>query len=150
MSDAAFGGVVLLDNSAWARMLIGRVPAGVQRRWEAAVGRNEIAACDPFRLEALYSARDAVEYNGLAQELDALLAAPCDRETWILARRAQAALAAAPGISHRVRGVDLLIAAAAHQHRMGVLHYDHDFDVISQHTPLEFASVWLAPRGTLG
>lgn len=30
-----------------------------------------------------------------------------------------------------------------------VLHYDNDFEVILAKTDLEFASVWLAPRGEL-
>jgi len=33
--------------------------------------------------------------------------------------------------------------------RLGGLHYDHDYDVIAQHTDLEFDSVWLAPCGSL-
>ncbi len=52
-------------------------------------------------------------------------------------------------VSHRVKVADLLVAAAAHQADAGVLHYDHDFDTLAQHTELEFRSVRQAPRGTL-
>jgi hypothetical protein len=34
-------------------------------------------------------------------------------------------------------------------HHLGVLHYDHDYDVIADRTDLRFASVWLADPGTL-
>jgi predicted nucleic acid-binding protein len=39
-----------------------------------------------------------------------------------------------------------LIAATAN---IGVLHYDHDYDTISEHTSLAFPSVWVAPRGCM-
>jgi hypothetical protein len=31
-----------------------------------------------------------------------------------------------------------------------VLHYDHDYDTIEQHTSLSFNGVWAAPRGSIG
>jgi hypothetical protein len=30
-----------------------------------------------------------------------------------------------------------------------VLHYDSDFDLIAEHTELEFESRWISPRGSL-
>ena len=44
---------------------------------------------------------------------------------------------------------DLLIAALAAQHRVGVLHYDADYDVILKRGGEHFVSDWLAPRGSL-
>ncbi|HTU78397.1 MAG TPA: hypothetical protein VMF09_06525 [Solirubrobacteraceae bacterium] len=32
--------------------------------------------------------------------------------------------------------------------RLGVLHHDHDCDIIVEHASLSFAGVWAAPRGT--
>ena len=32
---------------------------------------------------------------------------------------------------------------------LGVLHYDHDYDLLTERTDLLFESVWLAPRGSL-
>ena len=43
----------------------------------------------------------------------------------------------------------MLVAAIADRHGLGILHYDHDYDLIAERTDLEFESVWLAPRGTL-
>ena len=149
MAESAFGGPVIVDNSAWARLLRGRVSEAIRARWVEALERDEILVCDPFRLEALYSARDAEHFATLSAELDALCQAPCDENVWQLAHRAQAALARDRRVSHRVAPVDLLVAAAAHRHGVGVLHYDHDFELLSQHTELKFRSRWLARRGSL-
>jgi predicted nucleic acid-binding protein len=58
-----------------------------------------------------------------------------------MAAEAQAALAADPAVSHRVRPIDLLLAAVADQNAPGALHYDHDYDTSREHTPLAFRSV---------
>jgi predicted nucleic acid-binding protein len=50
---------------------------------------------------------------------------------------------------HRLPPVDLLIAALADRNGLGILHYDHDYDLIAEKTDLTFDSVWLADRGTL-
>jgi predicted nucleic acid-binding protein len=50
------------------------------------------------------------------------------RQAAAAAVTAQAELAAVPGISYRVKPVDLLIAATAAEHNLGVLHHDHDYD----------------------
>jgi predicted nucleic acid-binding protein len=63
--------------------------------------------------------------------------------------QAQEELAVAPRVSHRIKPVDLLIAAVAASEGLGVLHYDGDYDTISEHTSLRFASVWVAPRGSI-
>jgi predicted nucleic acid-binding protein len=149
VADPGFGGPVILDNSAWSRLLGGRVPIAVARRWEQALARDEILVCEPFRLEALYSARDTKDYMSLSEELDALGQAPCDQVVWQLAQSAQRTLASDRRVSHRIKPVDLLVAAAAHHHDVGVLHYDHDFDILAKHAGLSFTSRWLAKRGTL-
>jgi hypothetical protein len=43
----------------------------------------------------------------------------------------------------------VLVAALADRHSLGVLHYDHDYDLIADKTDLDLESVWLAPAGTL-
>jgi predicted nucleic acid-binding protein len=49
-----------------------------------------------------------------------------------------------------VKPVDLLIASIASTEGLGVLHSDHDYDTIAEHTSLSFPSVWVAPRGDIG
>jgi len=60
---------------------------------------------------------------------------------------AQAQLARAG--HHRLPPVDVLIAALADRHNVGVLHYDHDYDLIAEKTDLRFDGVWLPARDTL-
>jgi len=45
--------------------------------------------------------------------------------------------------------VDLLMAAIAERHDVGVLHCDSDYDVLRAKTDLRFTRVWLAPRGSI-
>lgn len=149
MSVLIYDGRTLLDNSAWAHLLLGHVRGKHLTAWRAAIDADEVVVCDPFRLEALYSARDRVEYEELLEELGALPQAPSDAHTWQLAQRAQGALAADRRVSHRVKIADLLVAASAHQHGLHVLHYDADYDLLQAHSGLTFRSVWIAPRGSL-
>ena len=50
---------------------------------------------------------------------------------------------------HRIPPADLLLAALAERHQLGILHYDRDYDLIAARTDLLFASEWLAPAGSL-
>jgi predicted nucleic acid-binding protein len=149
MADPDYGGPVLLDNSAWARVGLGRLRGTDRDRFERAVRADELVVCPPFALEALYSARSSEDYLQLAAELGGFRRVPANERTWQIASDAQSALAADPAVSHRVKPIDLLVAAVADQHALGILHYDHDYDTIRDHTPLTFRSVWIAPRGSL-
>ena len=104
-------------------------------------------ACLPFVLEAGYSARDAGEHAKLRGELLALPWASIDAAVERRTVDAQRQLARAG--HHRLPPIDVLIAALADHHGLGVLHYDGDYDLISDGTDLSFDSVWLARRGSL-
>lgn len=138
---------LLLDNSAWARL--GDPTLSHERAEEIAdaLEAGQVAACLPFLLEAGYSARNAHEHDQLLAELRALPQYGIDDAVEQRALDAQAQLARAG--HHRLPPVDLLIAALAERHDLGVLHYDHDYDVIAGRTDLSFDSVWLATRGSL-
>jgi predicted nucleic acid-binding protein len=138
---------LLLDNSAWVRLAD---PALATERADEIAGALEsgrIAACLPFLLEAGYSARDAREHDQLLAELLSLPQYHLDEAVEQRALDAQAQLAR--GGHHRMPPVDLLVAAVADRHGIGVLHYDHDYDLIAERTDLAFDSVWLSARGTL-
>jgi predicted nucleic acid-binding protein len=148
MADpAGYGLPVLLDNSAWSRIGLGRLTGDAAERFVRAVRDGDVIVCPPFALEALYSARDAAGFRALEEELASFPQAIANEGTWRLAAEAQRALTEERSVSHRVKAIDLLIAAVAHQNACGVLHYDHDYDVIAAHTPLTFPSVWVAERG---
>ncbi|HEX8065209.1 MAG TPA: PIN domain-containing protein [Thermoleophilaceae bacterium] len=138
---------LLLDNSAWARLGHKSLP---QRRADEiadALEERRIATCLPFLLEAGYSARNARDHAELIEELLALPLLRIDEEIEHRALDAQGQLARAG--HHRLPPVDLIVAAVAERHGVGVLHYDRDYDVLDEKTDLRFDSVWLAPAGTL-
>jgi hypothetical protein len=140
--------LLLLDNSAWARLELPALPD--ERRAEVAtmIEHGEIAVCSPFLLEAGWSARSAEHHD---QPLADLLHLP---RLWINAEVEDAALDAQRDLAHRghhrsASPSDVLIAACAHVHGAGVLHYDRDYDVLAELTGLAFESQWLASAGTL-
>jgi predicted nucleic acid-binding protein len=145
-----YGQGLLFDNSVWARLLDGRLDGSAREKFETALADGELWTCLPTLLEMRYSARDSEAFALTAMRLDALPHAPLGGESTAAAVTAQAELAAAAGISHRVKPVDLLIASLAATRGLGVLHYDHDYDTIAQHTSLSFDSIWVAPRGSMG
>jgi predicted nucleic acid-binding protein len=140
-------GPVLLDNSAWARL--GNPELALERldAIAEAVQSSRVATCLPFLLEAGYSARSAAGHDALMEELEALPHFHVDEEVERRATDAQRQLARAG--HHRLPPVDLLVAAIADRHGIGVLHYDRDYDLIASKTDLSFQSVWLAPAGAL-
>jgi predicted nucleic acid-binding protein len=142
--------LALLDTSAWARVLDGRIDGPAAKRIAARIERGELATTEPLMLEMRYSARDAEDFARLAEELDALPLLAFDRSAVKRAVDAQAQLAECRSVSHRVKPVDLLVAGVADRHQAAILHYDNDYDLIAEHTDLSFESVWAAERGSAG
>jgi hypothetical protein len=140
----------LLDTSVWARLRDDRLGDGIATALTTRIERGEIGLTEPSLLEMLYSARDGREFATLAEELGALPRFTLDPPAVAMALDAQAQLAAAPGVSHRVKPLDLLVAAVAARHAVAVVHYDADYDTIAEHTDLAFESVWAAERGSAG
>jgi predicted nucleic acid-binding protein len=139
--------VLLLDNSAWSRLLQGVVPkdrANVIGDW---MDRREVAICLPFLLEAGYSALSAVKHRTMMAQFDEMPRIAIDREVERIALQAQRELAEIG--HHRLKPMDVIIAACAHKAEAGVLHYDGDYDILAERTSLIFESEWLAPPGTL-
>ena len=132
------------DTSAWARA--GR--PGLRREWERALERDQIVSCPIVQLELLYSSRDAESFDAIAAGLAGIREAPVNRSVTRAATAAYRELAHRSPLFHRsVRLPDLLVAAAAADAGLGVLHYDADYDTLAE--VLRFESRWLAPRGSL-
>ncbi len=81
--------------------------------------------------------------------LDNFARADADTDSWLIAERTQQELARNPAVSHRISMPDMLLATIASQHGLGVMHYDSDYDLLAEHTGLEFESVWIAPPGSV-
>jgi predicted nucleic acid-binding protein len=139
--------VLLLDNSAWSRILQGRLSRPRAQEIGEQIEARQIGACLPFLLEAGYSARSAADRKQMMARLERFPRVTVDGKTESLALRAQRELAEVG--HHRLPPIDVMIAACADRAEAGVLHYDADYDLLAKHTGLRFESVWLAPAGTL-
>jgi hypothetical protein len=139
--------LLLFDQSAWSRLISDSVPEDRQEVVLDWIEAGRMGTCLPFLLEAGYSAQTAEDHRITVARLKRLTYLPIDREVERLAQRAQRELAKAG--HHRLSPIDLIIAACAAQAQGGVLHCDRDYDLILEHTSLEFESVWLAEPGTL-
>jgi predicted nucleic acid-binding protein len=144
VSTAVYGGLVYIaDTSA-------RVRAShptVSEEWSAALRSRQIATCAITTLELLYAARNADEFRELETDEATL------RDVPITVSVQRAAIGALRDLStkgagyHRVKLPDALIAAAAQQAAIGVLHYDHHYDRLAE--VLDFDSRWIAAPGSL-
>lgn len=133
-----------VDTSAWHHSTEPRVAAVWRQHLEA----DELVLCSQVRLEILFSAQSAEDYDALAQELSGLPTIPTDTPTFERALEVQRLLAHVGGLHHRsVKIADLVIAAAAEAAQATVLHYDSDYERIAALTsqPIE----WIAPPGSL-
>jgi predicted nucleic acid-binding protein len=133
--------LLLLDNSAWSRLLTGSVPKRQAERIAGWMDEQQLAVCLPFLLEAGYSARSAGDHAKMVGRLEQLPRVPVEEKIERAALEAQRELASIG--HHRLPPTDLVIAACADQAAGGVLHCDGDYDLILQHTRLSFDSIWV-------
>ncbi|MEU5868334.1 MULTISPECIES: PIN domain-containing protein [unclassified Nonomuraea] len=138
------GVVYLIDKSALARM---PHPA-VHQALEALMLDRTLAVCEVTQLEVLHSARDPKGYEKDARHLREgfRLLSITHRKVGGRALEVQAMLAGRS--HHQAVGLnDLLIAACAEVHQATILHYDRDFDIISEVTGQP--ALWVAPPGSI-
>jgi predicted nucleic acid-binding protein len=138
------GRTYIADTSAWVHA----PDPAVRRDWAAALSSGQIATCPIVKLELLHSARDGDDYDRIDAMLGAFRDVPITRSVTDAALAAFRELAHVHPLYHRgVRFPDLLIAAAAQEASVGVLHYDAHFDRLSE--VLDFETRWMAPAGSL-
>lgn len=131
----------LLDSSVLTRLHHAQVRDAVQ----PAAERGELGRAGISDLEIGYSARDASEWDQLADGLEAFVLVETTADHLQRARQVQRMLAAKHQRGRKVP--DLLIAAAAEFHGLTVLHYDADFDRIAAVTGQ--ACEWIVPAGSV-
>jgi predicted nucleic acid-binding protein len=139
--------VLLLDNSAWARIVGGVLDdqrAGTVAEW---IEQRQLATCLPFLLEVGYSAQSGADHKAILDELESFPSVGLTVDTERRAAQTQRELAATG--HHRLAPIDIMIAACAHEVGAGVLHYDRHYDILATSTSLQFQSEWLVPPGTL-
>lgn len=131
----------LVDTSVLTRL---RSPA-VRAALEPLTATGRVARAGISDLEIGYSARTAGEWDALHEASNVFSLIETDRRHVQRARQVQRILASR---SQRGRKIpDLLIAAAAEEAGLVVLHYDADFDRIAAATgqPCQ----WIVPAGII-
>lgn len=119
----------LIDTSALARVLLRRATDD----WERRIGAGLVAMCDLTELELLYSARSAEDRATIRERLTLFTWCPMPEGVYRRARVVQEQLTAKG--EHRSAGpVDLLLAAAAEEAGLTLLHFDRDFETIARTT----------------
>jgi len=133
----------LADQSAIARL---HVPA-VEQVLAPLLSAGRVATCGMVELEVLYSARNATDHAAVRElrvtEYEWL---PIEDADFRRALDVQAELAGR-GQHRAARLPDLVIAATAERHRVALLHYDADYELISTVTKQPMR--WVVPRGSV-
>lgn len=132
----------LADTSVLSRAA--RVPE-IGRRIADLRRSGSLWTCDVVSLEVGYSARNHAEWDAVQQAQARLHQARVTQSTAGRALEVQGLLAQRG--HHRVALPDLIIAAAAEETGVAVLHYDRDYDTIADitHQPVE----WVVPAGSV-
>ncbi|MFM7246234.1 MAG: PIN domain-containing protein [Actinomycetota bacterium] len=134
----------LIDSSAliWAER--GPGAAGVDElRFRIAAG--EIGLCAPVELEVLRGVGTPAAHAELADRLCGFPHVHVGEAVFARALAIQRELAALPGPRHRsVAPTDLLVAAAAIESELPLLHRDRDFEAIAEVTGQP--QRWVGPR----
>lgn len=132
----------LLDSSGliWIR----RHP-GTVSELDAHVVAGDVALCEPVTLEVLRGMESAAAYLAAEEALAGMPHVPVSPRAFQRARAIQRELAALPGPRHRsVAPTDLLVAAAAIEAELPLLHRDRDFEAIAAVTGQP--QRWVGPR----
>ena len=131
----------LVDTSVLTRL---REPT-VRAALETLTANGQVARAGISDLEVGYSARTSIEWDSIQEALEAFELVETDPRHVRRARQVQRLLAAR---SQRGRKIpDLLVAAAAEEVGLEVLHYDADFDRIAAVTGQ--SCVWVVPSGSV-
>jgi len=135
--------IELWDTSAL--ILASRDPA-VASQFGDALASDEVAISEPILLEYLNGARNLPEYDRFGTALGALRTLTTTSADWGRALEVHRGLASSgSGHQRSVRLVDLVIAAAAERHGVGIAHVDRDFDRIAAITGQRVRWVGMSP-----
>jgi predicted nucleic acid-binding protein len=135
--------VELADTSAWTNRLLQDT---VRADFDARLMAGDIATCPPVKLELLWTARNATEFDRLAALADGLPHIDVDAPVWDRAVLVWRELVQR-GRHRQVPRNDLVVAAAAELAGVPVCHYDRHFEVIAEVTGQPMRAI--APLGTL-
>ncbi|HZO68935.1 MAG TPA: PIN domain nuclease [Kribbellaceae bacterium] len=132
----------LVDKSALARLRRENVAAVLDPLVDAGL----TAVCGMVLLESLFSSRDRADFERVCADMRAHEWLHSEDDDYMRVVDVQAALAT-KGCLRGVSLPDLLIAAVAERHRVTVMHYDSDFELIAEVTGQP--TQWVVPRGSV-
>ena len=138
----------LADTSAWIKSRQRSAPQRLRDRFNDLLVSDQIVICDMVKLELLHHEGKPERLEDRRRDLDALPWCPIGAEQWKRALDVQQLLCTPGRARHRsVKNADYLIAAAAESAGLTVLHYDRDYETVTEVTgqPNE----WIASRGSL-
>lgn len=135
----------LFDTGVWTWARDRRFPH-LAEWFNAEVAAGRVLVCDLIVLELTRLAPNEVRARGVAERLDAFKSVPMPGALWDRARELQL-LMAPEGDHRRVPPADLLLAAAAEQAKVPLVHYDRDYERIAAVSGLRHE--WLVKDGSL-
>ena len=148
MADLRFprlGRPALFDTGAWTWARDRRFPA-LTAWFNAAVEAGLVLVCDLVILELTRLAPNEARAREVSDRLAVFESIPMPAGLWGRARETQLALSA-NGDHRRVPPADLLLASAAEEADVELVHYDRDYERIA--TVGALRQEWLVPDGTL-
>ncbi len=125
MARAAY----LADTSAFTRLDKPHVAAAIG----PLIAEGKIALCAPVAFELGFSARSAADHDAIMSRIDAFESAPTTEGDHQRALDLQRLLAH-QGHHRALSLVDALVAAVAETRNLTILHYDADFELVSNIT----------------
>lgn len=132
----------LADKSAYARLH----HATVRDRLWPLIEHGHVATCSLVDLEILFSTRSAADYDRVRAERRGFEQLLIEQVDWTRALDVQAELARRS--QTRAVGIaDLVLSAVAERHRVELLHYDRDFELVAAVTGQ--AAEWVVPAGSV-
>lgn len=133
--------VYLADTSVFTRLAQPAVAAS----FAPLAAEAKIAICSSVVFELGFSARNGADHAAILDGLAAFESAPTNEGDHRRALEIQRDLAN-KGQHRALSLVDALVAAVAETRDLTVLHYDSDFELVSQVTGQP--QLWIVPRGS--
>jgi predicted nucleic acid-binding protein len=136
-------GSVLADTSAWMQA---RRDLRARELLLGAIERGDVCWCWPVRYELMIDARGSEGIAAVERTLESLREIPMDRsvQRGTLATMRELAVAGSHG-AHRFPLADLVVATAAQEAGIDILHFDQHLERLGDH--LGVGSHWISVPG---
>jgi len=127
--------VTIVDTTVWIDFFLDTNTPQTQMLQHMLNAGEDICICGVILAEVLQGIREDADYTVVASRFEAFLFLPMHQGTFVNAAQLYRTLRRR-GITIR-NAVDCMIAAAAIEHDVPLLHHDRDFDPIAEHCGLK-------------